>query len=222
MARRGLRYALTAPAPEVQALFGYRDEVDFPPRYDIGPTQPIAVVHRFAEERRFTLMRWGFVPAFVKDPREISLLATARAETVRERPAFRGAFRHCRCLMPATGFYAWQRGPRGEPRPFLVRPRSRGCIGLAGIWETWCGADGSEIDTACLLTIAANPIVAPLSARMPVIIAAGDFERWLGADDSAGGLLRQAPADLLLAEPVGARADPVKKGDRDPPAPGGA
>jgi len=215
MVRRGLRYALTAPAPAVQAFFGYRDEVDFPPRYDIAPPQPIAVVHRFADERRFTLMRWGFVPGFIKDPREISLLATARAETVSERPAFRGAFRYRRCLMPATGFYAFERGPRGERRPFLVRPRDSGCIGLAGIFETWCGADGSEIDTACLLTIAANPTVAPLSPRTPVIIGAGDFEQWLGPDDSAGDHLRQPTADLVLAEPV----DAVRNGGPDPVAP---
>src|SRR5579871_3502071 len=167
MQRRELCYALTAPAPAVQALFGYGDEVDFPPRHHIAPPQPIAVVHRLAEARRFTLMRWGFVPAFVKDPQAISLLATARAETVGERPAFRGAFRHRRCLMPATGFYGWQRGRRGEPQWFVIRPRDGRCIGLAGIWQTWCGADGSEIDTACLITIDANSTVATVSPRMP-------------------------------------------------------
>ena len=190
-----------ASAREAQALFGYHDEVDFPPRYNIAPTQPIAVVHQLAGERRFTLMRWGFVPAWVKDPRAISLLVSARAETVSERPAFSGAFRYRRCLIPASGFYVWQRGRGAQRRPFFVRPRALGPIALAGLWETWCGADGSEIDTACLLTIGANPILAPISPRMPVIIAPGDFEEWLGSGDLVDGLLRRAPADLLSAEP---------------------
>jgi len=219
MAKRGPRYALLASAREVQALFGYRDEVDFPPRYNIAPTQPIAVVHRLAGERRFTLMRWGFMPAWVKDPRAISLLVSARTETVGERPAFRAAFRYRRSLIPASGFYVWQRGRSGQRRPFFVRPRAGGPIALAGLWETWCGADGSEIDTACLLTIDANQTLAPISPRMPVIIAPGDFEEWLGSGDLVSMLLRQAPADLLSAEPVSARVDSVRNEGPDLVAP---
>ena len=219
MARRGFRYALLASAREVQALFGYRDEVDFPPRYNIAPTQPIAVVHRLAGERRFTLMRWGFMPAWVKDPHAISLLVNARAETVTERPAFSAAFRYRRCLIPASGFYLWQRDRGGQRRPFFVRPRAEPLIALAGLWETWCGADGSEIDTACLLTIGANPTIAPISLRMPVIVAPGDFEEWLGSGDPVDKLLRQAPADLLSAVPVSARVGSIRNEGPDLVAP---
>jgi putative SOS response-associated peptidase YedK len=159
------------------------------------------------------------VPAWVKDPRAISLLVSARAETVSERPAFSGAFRYRRCLIPAFGFYVWQRGRGTQRRPFFVRPRARGPIALAGLWETWSGADGSEIDTACLLTIGANPILAPIAPRMPVIIAPGDFQEWLGSSDLVDGLLRRAPADLLSAEPVSARVESVGNDGPDLVAP---
>src|SRR5262245_38888132 len=93
MIRQGSRFAMTPALKNVQAVFVYVDQFDFPPRYNIAPPQPIAVVHQLHGARRFTLMRWGFVPGWVKDPREISLLATARAETVSERPAFSAAYR---------------------------------------------------------------------------------------------------------------------------------
>jgi len=215
MVTRGPRYALTASPEEVQALFGYRDEVAFPPRYYIAPPQPIAVVNRFAGERHFTLMRWGFVPAWVKDPSTISLLASARAETLSERPAFAAAYRYRRCLMPASGFYLWQRRRGGENQAFFVSAATPGPIALAGLWETWGGADGSEIDTACLLTIGADPAIAPISARTPVVIAEADFQEWLGSSDSVDALLRPPRADLFSARPVGPLVDSVRSDGPD-------
>jgi putative SOS response-associated peptidase YedK len=210
---------LAASAGEVRAFLGYRDEVDFPPRYDIAPPQPIAVVHPVAGERRFSLMRWGFVPAWIKDPGAISLLAVARAETLSEKPAFRGAYRYRRCLMPASGFYLWQRaGGRGN-QPFFVSPATPGPIALAGLWETWGGADGSEIDTACLLTVAADPAIAAVSARTLVIIPPGDFDEWLSSPDSVDALLRPPRADLLSFRPVSNRIDSVKNDRPDLIAP---
>ena len=216
MATRGPRYALTASPEEVQALFGYRDEVDFPPRYYIAPPQPIAVVNRFAGERHLTLMRWGFVPAWVKDPSTISLLARARAETLGKRPAFAAAYRYRRCLMPASGFYLWQHRRGGENQAFFVSAASPGPSALAGLWETWGGADGSEIDTACLLTIPADPAIAPISARTPVVIAPADFEEWLGSSDSVEALLRPPGADLYSAQPVSALVDSVRNDGAGP------
>lgn len=210
---------MAASARAVQAFLGYRDEVDFPPRYNIAPPQPIAVVHRLAGERRFTLMRWGFVPAWVKDPSAISLLVSARAESLTERPAFAAAYRYRRCLMPATGFYLWRRGRRGENQAFFVGPLTRGPIALAGLWETWSGADGSEIDTACLITIAADPAIAAISARTPVIMAPADFEEWLASSDSVEALLRAPRSDRLSVRPVSARVDSVRNDGPDLLAP---
>jgi putative SOS response-associated peptidase YedK len=200
---RGPRYALAASPREVKAVFGYSDDADFPPRHDIAPPQPIAVVHRLAGRRRFTLMRWGLLPGWIKDPSEISLLVSARAETLSARPAFAAAYRYRRCLMPASGFYLWQRDRRGNGRAFLMRPVTGEPIGLAGLWETWGGADGSEIDTACLITVAADEVIAPISARTPLVIAPADFEEWLSSPDSVDPLLRPVRADLLTVRPVG-------------------
>jgi putative SOS response-associated peptidase YedK len=161
-------------------------------------------------------MRWGFLPAWVKNPSEISLLASARAESLSARPAFAAAYRYRRCLLPATGFYLWQRNRRGDHRLFLVKPVAGGPIGLAGLWETWSGADGSEIDTACLITIAAEDGISAISARSPVIIAPADFDEWLSSPDRVEALLRPAGASTLSAQPVDPQLAATGKDDSHP------
>src|SRR5581483_8470168 len=104
-----------------------------------------------------------------KDPRQLSTLINARAEGVADKPAFRGAMRHKRCLVPADGFYEWT-GSRGARRPHLVRPRAGGPIAFAGLREDWLGADGSEIETMAILTVPANALLQPIHDRMPAIL----------------------------------------------------
>ncbi len=117
------RYVITSPAAAIRALFGYAERPDFPPRYNVAPTQPIPVVRLDAGKRTFALLRWGFVPAWVKDPRNFSLLVNARGESVLDKPSFRNAMRRRRCLIPADGFYEWSDGtPR---RPYFVRAKIR-------------------------------------------------------------------------------------------------
>ncbi len=142
-ARRGASY------------FGYADQPNFPPRYNIAPTQPVPVVHRQDGVRRFTLMRWGFIPGWVKDPKDFPLIINIRSETVREKASFRAAIQRRRALMPADGFYEWQRLGR-DSRPFLLRRPDRGLFAFAALWETWMSPDGSEIDTVGLLNTTAN------------------------------------------------------------------
>lgn len=208
------RFALAATAEEVAALFGYLDAEDFPPRYNIAPTQPVAIVREEHRRRRFALARWGLVPAWVEDPKRFQLLINARSEGIAAKPAFKNAIRYRRCLVPASGFYEWRR--QGKARqPFWVRPRKGGPIGFAGLWETWSDRDGGEIDSACIVTTAANATLAPIHARMPVVIAREDFEVWLkGETDEAMALLAPAPDGLLEAYPVG---DRVNKADADDP-----
>jgi putative SOS response-associated peptidase YedK len=211
------RYALTATPEEVQALFGYLDAETFPPRYNIAPTQPVAVVRLMRGERRFTLMRWGLVPSWVKDPRQFPLLLNARAEGAAQTSAFRAAMRYRRCLLPASGFYEWRRGPGKAKQPFWIRPHGGGLVALAGLWETWSDRDGGEIDTACILTTDANETIAPIHGRMPVVIAPADFTRWLDADQyrpkDVADLLRPAPAELLEAVAVGPRVNSAQNDD---------
>ena len=193
------RYVITSPAAAVRALFGYAEQPDFPPRYNVAPTQPIPVVRLDAGKRSFALLRWGFVPAWVKDPRTFSLLINARGESVLDKPSFRNAMRRRRCLIPADGFYEWHDGtPR---RPYFVRARSGAPLAFAGLWETWTGPNGEEINSAVIVTTQANRTLASIHGRMPVIMAPDAFDFWLDCAKvdatTAAALIVPAPEDRL-------------------------
>jgi putative SOS response-associated peptidase YedK len=208
------RFALTDAPEEVAALFGYLDVEDFPPRYNIAPTQPIAIVRQDHGKRQFALARWGLVPAWVEEPRKFQLLINARSDSLLEKPAFKNAARYRRCLVPASGFYEWRRQGKSK-QPFWVHPAAGGPMAFAGLWETWSDRDGGETDSACIVTTAANQLVAPIHARMPVVVAPEDFERWLtGETEDAMELLRPAPEEALKAYPV---SDRVNKAEADDP-----
>lgn len=198
------RFALTHSPQEVRDWFGYVEEPDFPPRYNIAPSQPVAVVHADFSARHFTLMRWGFIPGFIKDIAGYPLLINIRSESVQDKPSFRNAFARRRCLIPADGFYQWQ--GHGRARwPFLARRADGGLLAMAGIWETWSGHDGSEIDTVGLITTDASGRLAAFSERSPVLIAREDGDLWLDPltrPGDAARLLRPPEADLLELEPV--------------------
>jgi putative SOS response-associated peptidase YedK len=179
------RFVITSPPAALRAFFGYSEQPNFPPRHNIAPTQPIPVVIIENGARHLRLMRWGLLPAWVKDPRNFTLLINARAETVRDKPAFKNAIRRRRCLIPADGYYEWQAGD-GRKRPFFIHRSDHGPIGLAGLAETWIGPNGEELDTVAIVTAAASADLAILHPRVPVTIAPGDFDRWLdcSADDA--------------------------------------
>ena len=195
-------YSLTKSPGETRAVFGYADEPDFPPRAHVAPGQPIAVVRIENGERRFALVRWGFIPSWVKEVKPGKPLINARGETVMEKPSFRNAMRRRRCLVPADGYYEWS-GPEGRKVPFLVQRKDRGLFALAGLWEHWMGPDGSELETATLMTISPNAELSVIHDRMPVIIAPEDYETWLtGEPEEAATLIRPAPDDSFTLEPT--------------------
>ena len=129
------RYTLIANAEAIRLLFKLPpfDERLVVPRYNIAPTQPIAIVRQGRKGRELVPVRWGLIPNWAKDPNLQSLLINARAEGIAERPAFRGAFRYRRCLVPASGFYEWQARGKGPKQPFSVRPAGQELIAFAGI-----------------------------------------------------------------------------------------
>jgi putative SOS response-associated peptidase YedK len=197
------RYSLTSPPEAVRAYFGYSDTPNFPARYNVAPTQAVAVVALDREGvRRFRPMRWGLLPPFVKDPKKFPTLINARSEEVLDKPSFRHAMRYRRCLVPADGFYEWT-GPKGKRRPFLLRPRGGRLIAFAGLYERWRDGEGGETDTVAILTCPANATIAPLHDRMPVVLASEHFAAWLDVKatpaDQAAQLLRSAPDDLFEA-----------------------
>jgi len=191
------RFVITSPPAALREMFGYAEQPNFPPRHNIAPTQPIPVVIVENGARHFRLMRWGLLPAWVKDPRQFTLLINTRAETVKDKPAFKNAFKRRRCLIPADGYYEWQAAD-GRKRPFFIHRRDGHPCGLAGLAETWTGPNGEELDTVAIVTAAASRDLAVLHHRAPVTIAPEDFARWLDCaafDADAAMELLHAPAE---------------------------
>lgn len=199
------RYTVTSAPEAIRALFRYEERPNFPPRYNIAPTQPIAIVRLMDGKRQFVLMRWGLLPSWVKDPKTFTLLINARGESVCDKPAFRAAMKRRRCLIPADGFYEWK-AVGGRKQPYYVRAKSGEPLAFAGLWETWTGPNGEELDTAAIVTTDANRILMPIHDRMPVIVPRDAFDLWLDTDHvdarTAAAILQPAPDDLLEAYPV--------------------
>jgi len=176
------------------------------PRYNIAPSQPVLAVRQGASgTREFTHLLWGLVPSWSKDPSLGPRLINARAETAAEKSAFQGPFRYHRCLIPASGFFEWKDGGE-EKRPYFIRRKGGGPIGLAGIWESWLGADGSEVESCAILTTSANATVASIHGRMPVIVPHADYGLWLDTSvhspADVARLLAPCPAGGMEAYPV--------------------
>lgn len=205
------RFTLTAPPDQLASLFDLPQEPMVVPRYNIAPTQPVAVVRMNAQkaEREWALTYWGLVPSWSKDPSMGARMINARSETVTEKPAFRAAFKRRRCLVPANGFYEWQKQGKGK-QPFYITTPDGAPFAIAGLWEYWEGADGSALESCTLLTTSANTLMAPLHDRMPVIVAPEDYDQWLGTgrDETPQALgqlqhlLRPYADDGLVAFPV--------------------
>src|SRR5690606_25577532 len=130
------RFVITSAPEALRRLLGYKEQPNFPPRYNIAPTQPIPLVRLEQGERHFALARWGLIPSWVKDPKEFSLLINARLEGVVSKPSFRAAMKRRRCLVPADGFYEWKKETKGK-RPYFIRASNREPFAFAGLWETW-------------------------------------------------------------------------------------
>jgi putative SOS response-associated peptidase YedK len=152
-------------------------------------------------------LRWGLVPCWAKDVRIGNQLLNARAETAAEKPAFRSALRRRRCLIPADGFYEWQRRD-GAKQPFCFRLRGDHVFAFAGLWEHWQDPAGNPLETCTILTTQANDLVRPIHERMPVILPSLHFAEWLSPDLQDPGrllaLLGPCPAEDMRAYPVSA------------------
>lgn len=211
------RLTLAATPDEVRRLFGYEDQPNFPPRFNIAPTQALAIVANDQNRRRFILVRWGLIPGWAKNPADLPLMINARTETITEKPAFRGAFRHRRMLVPTSGFYEWRKVSAKEKQPYFIRPAETTLMAFAGIWETFMAPDGSEIDTAAILTLPANGLMRQLHDRMPAVVHPRDFDAWLDCRDTspaqALALIPPVADDFFEAFPVSTRVNAVKHDD---------
>jgi putative SOS response-associated peptidase YedK len=210
------RYAITLPPEAYKDVFGYSEQPNFPPRYNVAPTQPVPIVHEDKGERHFKLVRWGFLPSWTKDPKEFPLVINARGETLLTKPTFKAALKRRRCVFLADGFYEWQRHGR-EKIPFLIRPRDRRPMPLAGLWETYSDPSGGEIDTAAIVTTDANGLLSAVHNRMPVILDRTGIASWLDTEhvsaNDAMEFVKPCADDWLDLVPVSSRVNKVENDD---------
>lgn len=196
------RFAFYSPSEATAALFGVDGALAVEPRYNIAPTQFVAAIRDNADQHReLVMLRWGLVPFWAKDPSIGNRMINARAETVAEKPSYRNAFKHRRCVVLADGFYEWHR--QGDVKiPHFISLKSGEPFALAGLWETWKDKDsGEELQTTTLITTAANDFMQPLHHRMPVIVQADGANDWLsGSADFLDGAADRTPP--LRAWPV--------------------
>jgi putative SOS response-associated peptidase YedK len=208
------RFTLAQSPEAVARAFGLDAVPNFPPRYNIAPSQPVGVIvcGQNASKPEFQLMGWGLIPSWAKDPSIGAKLINARSETVTEKPSFRAAFKYRRCLIPADGFYEWQKTQGGAKQPFYFSMAGNAVFAFAGLWESW-----NDIETCTILTTSANGLLQPIHDRMPVILSSEDYVRWLDPNSQGGqvmlDLLRSFPDEPMQAIPVSTRVNSAKNDD---------
>jgi putative SOS response-associated peptidase YedK len=223
------RYSITTAPEALRRLFDFHNLPNLAARYNVAPTQAAPIVRLAADgPRELAMLRWGLVPHWAKDASIASRLINARAETVTEKPAFRDAFRHRRCLVPADGFYEW-REEAGKRQPFRIGMKGGAPFAFAGLWESWTAkaaagpvAAGETVETFAIVTTDANAKLRPIHPRMPVILAPGAYDAWLDASvpaEDACALLGPYPDAPMAFYRVSTRVNSVRNDDADCIAP---
>lgn len=213
------RYSLQTPADRLVAFFRIPRVPSLKPRHNIAPSQQVPIVRLSPTQnvRELTLARWGLIPAWAKDPGIGARMINARAETVAEKPAFREALVRRRCLIPADGYYEWQRQGRRK-QPFYIHMRDGKPFAFAGLWERWEGPDRAPVESCALLTTEPNESLKEIHNRMPVILAPEDYDLWLDPEvrqaERLTLLLRPYPPEEITAYPVSLRVNDPSHDDR--------
>lgn len=188
------RFAMACNLSDITEAFEIQEiTCEQKPNYNIAPGTKVATVI-YNETNRLVPLKWGLVPAWSKDPSIGNRLINARAETVKEKPSFKNAFKQRRCLIAATGFYEWRKDIHGTT-PFYIGLRTDEPFGFAGLYEIWQSPDGNELNTCTVITTQANELIKPIHDRMPVIIQHHEHTQWL--DPS----IRDTQALLSLLKP---------------------
>jgi len=209
------RFAFYSPAEAAAELFRVHATAGIEARFNIAPTQFVASIREGEQgKRELVMLRWGLVPFWAKDPSIGNRMINARSETVEEKPSFRNAYRHRRCLVLADGFYEWRKAGDAKT-PYFISTADRKPFAFAGLWEAWSSKDKSEsLQTATILTTEANEFMATLHDRMPVILVPETADRWLSGDND---LIAEAStiAPALQAWPVGRRVNNARNEGAD-------
>ncbi len=198
------RFVLTANPEAIQQQFDLTSAPDVPPRYNIAPTQPVAVISN-DNPRELTFYKWGLIPSWAKEASIGSRMINARADSVAEKPSFRSAFKRRRCILPSDGFYEWQERD-GKKTPLFIHLEDQAVFGLAGLWEVWRSPEGETVRSCTIITTDANEFMKPIHNRMPVILHKEDYGLWLSPDeepvDVLQGLLKPYDSSLMRAYEV--------------------
>jgi putative SOS response-associated peptidase YedK len=201
------RFTLTLDPAQLREAFPWLSVPDgLSPRYNVAPTQPVAVVPNTGENKIDTYT-WGLIPSWSKDISIASRLINARAETITEKPAFRNSFRRRRCLILSDGFYEWKQDLAGKGKtPYYIRLQSGEPFAFAGLWDTWVHPDGSEIRSCTIITTSPNELMQPIHNRMPVILAPHGYAEWLESKEQKlevlTRLLKPYPSSSMITFPV--------------------
>jgi putative SOS response-associated peptidase YedK len=201
------RFTLTVDPARLKEAFPWVETPqELAPRYNIAPSQPVAVVANNSDYK-LEYFQWGLVPSWAKDPQIGNRMINARAETLAEKPSFRTAYRRRRCMIFADGFYEWRQNPGGRSKtPMYIRLASGDPFAFAGLWENWHGPDGSQILSCTIITTSPNDMIREIHNRMPVILPEDGYKLWLDPEErnpqELDGLLRPYPASQLTAYPV--------------------
>ncbi|NDJ76944.1 MAG: SOS response-associated peptidase [Chloroflexi bacterium] len=215
------RFTLTEVDPDLVAqTFSLESAPELPPRFNIAPTQNVAVIVRDVDSGRnqFMLMRWGLIPHWSKDPSIGSRMINARGETVHEKPSFRTPLKRQRCLVVADGFYEWQKQDSGPKVPMYITLKGHALFAFAGLWDRWIEPEsGDPLFTCTIITTAPNELVAPIHNRMPVILARESYDHWLNPSYTDPvqllPLLTAYPADEMDYYPVSRKVNkPINDG----------
>jgi putative SOS response-associated peptidase YedK len=215
------RYRLSRRKQLVEEYFGTdSSEDDWDPRYNIAPTQSVLVIRQHPAEpiRKLSLLRWGLIPSWAKDPSVGAGMINARSETAAMKPAFREALQSRRCLLPADGFYEWQR--TGKTRqPYCFEVSNGEMFAFAGLWDRWQNPSGTVFETCSILTTTPNAVTSAVHDRMPVILATESYDLWLDPEmenvDAASELLKPFDARLMRCYPVSTRLNQVQNDDEE-------
>ena len=215
------RYRLSRRKQIIEEQFDTADwQDDWSPRYNIAPTQPVPVIRQHPKEpiRQISTMRWGLVPYWAKDPSITTGTINAKSETAATKPAFRDPLKFRRCLIPADGFYEWQRKGNSK-QPFCFEVNNGGLFAFAGLWDGWKDSSGRWLKTCSILTTTPNAVTSAIHDRMPVILDPNSYDLWLdpGMQNVAAisELLKPYDARLMRCYPVSTRINHVANDDAE-------
>ncbi|MCX8100508.1 MAG: SOS response-associated peptidase [Geminicoccaceae bacterium] len=208
------RFALSIVAAEMPELLGVEAPEGYRPRWNVTPDSPVLVIRAGPRGPEAVMLRWGFLGPWMNEVQDPGRQINARIETAAGKPMFKAAFLKGRCLLPADGFYEWQKQPKRPSRPFFVRPPDGRPIAFAGLWRRNRLADGALLDTVAILTRDADPEIAAIHHRMPVVVPKALWARWMAPDPVDPELLAalSAPAGLEAVEVSRAVNDPRNDG----------